>query len=196
MRGWLKSAGLAGLLAAAWFAGGVAGGTDGPDEAAAVDTPTAQACVAGVALLGWMTGEWTHTDDSGTWEERWSAPLGGCVVGSLRWVRDGKPAMYEMLALEEDEHAHVRMLVRHFNAGLTPWKSEDGQTTPTWTLTHVERGRAVFEDPSRGFPSKMTYTARFDGERTTGLRVKLEGLERGAARVIDFEFRPVDGATR
>lgn len=154
--------------------------------------PAAEPCVAGVALLGWMTGDWSHTDESGVWEERWSPPLSGCIVGSLRWVRGGKPAMYEMLAIEEDEQGHVRMFVRHFNAGLKPWAKEDGNPTPTWVLTSVERGRAVFEDPAIGFPAKMTYTGDFENGRSTALKVRLEGVENGAVRLIDFEFRPIE----
>ncbi|MCA9281154.1 MAG: hypothetical protein H6812_01635 [Phycisphaeraceae bacterium] len=164
-----------------------------PSQDAPPDVPEATPCVAGVARLGFMSGDWTHTDDSGVWEERWSAPLSGCIVGSLRWVREGQPRMYEMLAIEEDENGHVRMFVRHFNKGLRPWEREAGMEarTPTWTLTHVEKGRAVFEDPSIGFPSKMTYEADKRGVAPTTLSVTLEGTENGAARVVVFEFNRI-----
>lgn len=163
------------------------------DPAARPPAPAAEPCVAGVVRLGFMAGDWTHTDESGTWEERWSAPLGGCIVGSLRWVRQGQPRMYEMLAIEEDEHGHVRMFVRHFNKGLEPWASE-ADKTPTWTLTEVEKGRAVFEDPSRGFPAKMTYEAG-PGPDPDRMTVRLEGVENGATRLIVFEFRRMGGVT-
>jgi len=162
------------------------------DEGA--DVPEATPCVAGIARLGFMAGDWTHTDDSGVWEERWSPPLSGSVVGSLRWVRDGSVRMYEMLALEEDENGHVRMFVRHFGKELKPWEKESAPDakTPTWTLTQIEQGRAVFEDPSIGFPAKMTYEANNRGVAPTRLKVQLEGVENGANRIIVFEFQRVE----
>lgn len=173
-----------------------------PDEAP--ETSEATPCVAGVARLGFMAGDWSHTDDSGVWEERWSAPLSGCIVGSLRWVREGEPRMYEMLAIEEDEQGHVRMFVRHFHKGLKPWEKEAGveARTPTWVLTHVEKGRAVFEDPSIGFPAKMTYEAiggmggagegnGGNGLAPDSLKVTLEGQENGAVRHVVFQFSRV-----
>lgn len=174
------------------LAAGVAlGGARLTPEEDAPAVQEATPCVAGVARLGFMSGDWTHTDPSGVWEERWSAPLAGCIVGSLRWVREGEPRMYEMLAIEEDEQGHVRMFVRHFHKGLKPWEKEAGVDTPTpaWVLTHVENGRAVFENTAVGFPAKMTYEGVGGrGGVYASLKVTLEGQERGVVRHVVFQF--------
>lgn len=184
----------ASLIGMGLFAGGAMGVNRLARQDAGPGALEAAPCVAGVARLGFMAGDWSHTDESGVWEERWSAPLSGCIVGSLRWVREGRPRMYEMLAIEEDEQGHVRMFVRHFHKGLRPWEKESGADarTPTWVLTHVEKGRAVFEDPSIGFPAKMTYEAMGGADAPESLRVTLEGQENGAVRHVVFEFGRIE----
>src|SRR2546426_10091171 len=73
-----------------------------------------QSPAAKLGDAGWLVGAWKQADaKDGTLEEVWSTPAGGAMVGTFRWLRDGKPVVYEFMLLEESADG-VTLRVRHY----------------------------------------------------------------------------------
>ncbi len=131
--------------------------------------------------LAWMTGTWRTTPPGQLWEETWSTPEGDCLVGMLRWVKDGKATMYELMSVVDGEDGqHLRL--RHFDRGLVPWKSEkDGPMK--LKAVKVTKSEAVFEDAERSFPQRIRYVREGDL-----LNISLEGMGDDKGKKQAFQF--------
>src|SRR6185295_6650747 len=57
---------------------------------------------AKIEQLAWLEGTWVGTGLGGQTEEHYSAPLGGAIVGTFRFVKDGKPVFYELVTVVEE----------------------------------------------------------------------------------------------
>ncbi len=136
--------------------------------------------------LAWMAGAWRGEADGMVFEESWTPPIEGNMVGSFRMLKAGHPVFYELIVIETDEEgAHMRL--KHFDAGLVGW--EKRKRAVSFELTAAEPGAwAQFEDPNTG--KKLVY--RRDGDT---LRVEL--THEGGQDVFDFALLacPVTPAT-
>ncbi|HNV72604.1 MAG TPA: DUF6265 family protein, partial [Candidatus Ozemobacteraceae bacterium] len=70
--------------------------------------------------LRFLSGIWRGELHGGTIEEQWSDPLGVCMMGMFRFVKDGKPRFYEFMTLEETG-AGLELRIKHFHPGLLGW---------------------------------------------------------------------------
>ncbi|HEY7527162.1 MAG TPA: DUF6265 family protein, partial [Candidatus Limnocylindria bacterium] len=66
--------------------------------------------------LAWMAGRWVGEHDADRFEEVWSDPQAGMMLGMFRWHRDGLPRFYELLTLEPDGDRLV-FRIKHFGPG-------------------------------------------------------------------------------
>ena len=110
--------------------------------------------------LGFMGGCWRGTGaDSVEIEESWTAADADAMLGTTRYLRDGRVAGWEFSRIHAD------------SAGtwLTPYP--DGERRDPFRLQRAEGGIAIFSNPGNDFPQTIIY--RGDGE--TGLVVRLEG---------------------
>lgn len=149
------------------------------------DMPTPQAgAVATVNSLTFLEGTWRAESDGGFVEERWTAPASGNLTGMLRWINaDGELTLLELLTINaEDGRAVFRW--RHFDAELTPWKSEaDGPSVVT--IESVRDNRIVMRAlPGRPGVQRMTY----DGSAPGRLVATLEFGEDAGREPIVIEF--------
>ncbi len=125
-----------------------------------------------IADLGFIEGRW-HTELGGDrLEEVWSEPTGDSMMGMFRWIKDGKVWMWELLTIRE-EGADIIFRFRHFSDVLVPWEQKDEPLT--FKLVDFEPGRAVFENPGKDSPRRISFIKR-EGE---GLRVQLQGVKDG-----------------
>lgn len=104
-----------------------------------------------VESLGWMSGTWVKDSDGEYIEESYSPVRDSEMIGMFRWRRGGELMVYEIMVIEETD-AGVRMLMRHFSKGLSPWTSEaDGplvyEAVDTGENRVVFLKRASDEDP-------------------------------------------------
>lgn len=132
-----------------------------------------------IERLGWMTGKWACSIWGGTFEESWSLPNGGTMIGVGRHIRGGDTVFMEFMSIEPDED------------GLTMWMllgaPSKGEKHPhAFRLTALSDDEALFENPSNPYPSKIRYQPR-EG----GLWCRIEGTEDGRMKFDDFEFRPL-----
>jgi hypothetical protein len=83
---------------------------------------------AKVADLAWLAGSWKGDGLGGRFDEVWSEPDGGAMVGYFRLIRDGKPVFYEILTLLESEGS-VELRLKHVNPDMTGWEEKNGFVT-------------------------------------------------------------------
>jgi hypothetical protein len=83
---------------------------------------------ARVTDLGWLVGRWDGEGLGGTFDEVWSAPAGGAMVGYFRLLRDGKPVFYELLTVLETDGS-LEMRLKHVNPDMTGWEEKNGFVT-------------------------------------------------------------------
>lgn len=121
-------------------------------------SPSHLAVEPGITDLAWLRGDWRQASDRGLAQELWSQPDGDNMVGVFRWQRpDGSPMVLEILILRQTD-AGLHLRYRHFDADLTPWKSEaDGPIV--LKAVRVEGTTARFENAAPDAdPSAVTYT--------------------------------------
>ena len=143
------------LLAAAALGIGTA-----PSAAAQGRAPLRTATLADVAFIA---GQWEGTLEGGATEEWWTAPAGDNMMGSFRYVKDGKGVFYELLLIEQTPEGPVLRLL-HFGPRLVGWEEKGGAYH--YPLVELAPGRAVFERPDgqtrlvfhRTGPRAMTVT--------------------------------------
>jgi len=80
---------------------------------------------ASIDDAAWLAGRWVGEGLGGSVEESWSPPRGGQMAGHFLLVRDGKPAFYEIMLLDEHEGG-LRLRVKHFNPDFVGWEEKDG----------------------------------------------------------------------
>jgi hypothetical protein len=103
------------------------------------------------ADLAWMAGEWRAIEGETVQEERWSAPLGGILLGTGRTVIAGKARFFEYLRIEERPE------------GLVYVASPLGRGATDFALTDGSARRARFENPAHDWPTAIEYELRPDG---------------------------------
>jgi len=132
--------------------------------------------------LAWMKGRWV-IDDAGQYlEETWGPAREDAMVGSLRWARQGKVWLYELMSIETDEEAGLVFRLRHFNRSLEPWESEkDGPLT--YPLLDFSEDRVVFENPERDSPRRFVYQR--EGDQLT---IRLEDAEGNDEHPFRFQL--------
>ena len=97
---------------------------------------------AKIADFAWLEGTWIGTGLGGQTEEHYSAPLGDAIVGTFRFVKDGKPVFYELVTVVE-EGGSVLIRLKHFHPNLVGWEEKD--KTIEFKLVAVEGTAAYFD---------------------------------------------------
>lgn len=129
--------------------------------------------------LAWMAGDWSCPKWGGVFEERWSPPASGSMVGSGRLMVDGKTTFIEFMSIEPTEGGLTMFMV------LGKPSKGVGKPVP-FTLTKASPGEAVFECPTNDFPSKITYT-----KKESTLVCVLEGVQNDKPAREEFQFKPI-----
>jgi hypothetical protein len=113
---------------------------------------------ATVDQLAWVAGAWTGTLGDRTIEQHWSAPLAGSIIAMYRSIRNGRPTLYELLAIEQEGDGVV-LRIKHFapGAGLVGQEAKD--ESMNHALVHLESRKAVFEGGTAGSPVRVTFTS-------------------------------------
>lgn len=99
-----------------------------------------------ISDLSFMAGKWVTSSAWGDMEEDWSKPLGNCMMGAYRCVKDGKIIFYEFIVIEQTATGPV-MYLRHFSPGNIGWEEKDKPYE--YPLMFLEADRARFERPDK-----------------------------------------------
>lgn len=134
---------------------------------------------ATVSDLAWIAGDWRGTMHGDELREEWTAPAGGTMTGSFRWISGGKVRLYEFLVIEDSATGPV-LTFRHFNPGLIGWEEKDAPLR--CPLAGGGPKEAAFA--CVGTPVKLT----FRNTGYTSMTVLLERQENGKPGTDEFLY--------
>jgi hypothetical protein len=129
--------------------------------------PPVRATIADVA---WIGGEWIGESNAVKFEERWTTPAGGAMLGTSRTLRADRMVAFEFLRIVERD------------GGLVYIAQPGGRPPTEFTLTSLTGKVATFENPAHDFPKLIRYALSADG-------VLEATISDGAQRAQTFVFR-------
>lgn len=94
-----------------------------------------------ISDLAWLEGTWSGTVNEDEVEEIWGTELGGQRHGMFRWLKSGKPFIYEWLLLGEFD-GNIQMRIRHARPDATGIEEKSAWTE--FTLQSLTGQKAVF----------------------------------------------------
>lgn len=95
--------------------------------------------------LAWLAGQWVGEMGDGRFEEYWSEPRAGMMIGMFRLVGpDGKTTILEFEQFIETADG-LELRFRHFSSDLEP--REEAKQPLTLRLHHLDDESVVFVDP-------------------------------------------------
>jgi hypothetical protein len=126
---------------------------------------------ADISQLAWLGGCWkSETGEPGS-GEHWLPLAGGTLMGVSRTVKQGKTVDFEFMQIRAVENGQLAFIA-----------IPSGQRTTVFPLLRLGVTEVVFENPTHDFPQRVIYQL----EGGTRLRARVEGMRRGALRVIEF----------
>lgn len=140
--------------------------------ALAVEPPSAK-----VDDLAWLAGRWECQIWGGTFEEQWSVPRAGSMLGHGRLMRSDRTVFVETMAIEADPTGTLVLYVRPGGH-----KSE-AKPTP-FRLLEISKDSLVWSNPEHDFPQRIAYQR--EGEQLT---VQLNGVEDGKSKSETLNFK-------
>jgi hypothetical protein len=130
--------------------------------------------------LGFISGLWQAEWAGGLGEEHWSSSSGDSMVGTFRFVKDGKARFYEFMLIEQTADGPVLRL-KHFNPGLIGW--EEKAQVYSYPLIEYRQTVAIFERGDK--KSRLT----FNRTSKETLSVLLEQTADEKKSSEEFKFR-------
>jgi hypothetical protein len=130
---------------------------------------------ADVAGLSWMTGCWAGEQGAVRYEESWTRPAAGQMMGVARTIRGGKVVSHEFLLIDTDQQGAYYL--PRLSSGAAPVK---------FRLTTQSAAEAIFENPGHDFPQRIVYR-KVDG----GLNARIDGKQNGKDRAVEFPMHEV-----
>lgn len=107
--------------------------------------------------LGWLAGTWVGHVGDDVVEEHWNPLRGGMLLGTFRWVREGRVRFYEIEAIEPEADGVV-LRVKHFDPGLVGWEERDAPHE--FVLVESDDRGAVFFERDKPDPRWAVYRRR------------------------------------
>lgn len=134
--------------------------------------------------VAWLAGHWRGKAFNGTAEEMWMGPADTAMVGSYRYLQQGKTIFYELQTIVEDKGT-LKLRLKHFNPDLSGWEDRSASSVIEFPLIRLGLKEAVFD----GLSFKMLS----DGSLQIYLKTEQDGqLETESFhyfRVIDDESK-------
>jgi Domain of unknown function (DUF6265) len=132
---------------------------------------------ATLADMAFLVGHWTGDGLGGVFEEIWTAPKQGVMVGLYRGLKaDGSPVFNELLLLRE-EKGSLMVRLKHFDPDLIGWEEKSQVVTMPFVAKHD--GVMHFD----GMAFKAT------GPDTVSVYLAIENKKDGTVREATFNYR-------
>jgi hypothetical protein len=154
----------------------------GPGQRPAAPTPA----TATIDQVAWIAGAWSGKLNDRIIEQHWMTPLGGSMVAMYRSIRDNKPTLYELLAIET-EGSGLALRIKHFAPGVGLVSQEAKEESANHTLVRVEDRKAVFEAATATGPVRVTFTS----PDPATLTIVVERQRDGKPVSTDFNYKRV-----
>src|SRR6185436_1487276 len=124
-----------------------------------------------LAKLSWLEGCWTSDGGERGSGERWMSVAGKGLLGISNTIRQGKIVESERMEIGDLPDGRLAF-VAHPSA----------QAGATFLLLRISETEVVFENLEHDFPQRISYAS----EGASKLRARIEGMQDGALRVIEF----------
>jgi len=92
--------------------------------------------------VAWLAGSWTGEVFGSRFEEAWSSPSAGTMMGMYKVLGDDGVSFYELEMIVE-ERGSLEMRVKHFGSDFTAW--EEKEEYLSFPLVKVEDDRVFFQ---------------------------------------------------
>ena len=125
--------------------------------------------------LTFLAGCWSGQVGLLRFDEQWSKPAAGLMLGASRTLRQGKLIFSEFMRIEQ----------AGADVTYTP-RIGTRQPPVTFKLISLEGDEVVFENPTHDFPQRIRYR-----KTAGGLFARIEGLDKGRPRSDDFPMQRV-----
>lgn len=96
------------------------------------------------------------------------------MLGTSRTVEHGKTVAFEFMELRYLPDGKLAFIAHPSN-----------QSTTIFPVLHISDSEAVFENPEHDFPQRVAYAR----EGASTIRARIEGVRKGALRVVEFPMR-------
>lgn len=127
--------------------------------------------------VAFMSGCWEGAlqsrKGSGVMEERYTYPSENVMLGTTRYMVDGRTTQFELTVIRLTEEGQVL---------LTPYPGGE-RSEHSFRLRMASAGRAVFEAPEHDFPKRIIYELRSDGALQASID---DGV--GGSRSVSWEL--------
>ena len=140
---------------------------------AARGTPVQSPSLQSVAF---MAGCWRGAIPNGYMEEYYSSPTANLIVGTTRYVRDGRTVDFEFTRIEASD------------SGIMLMPQPRGRPPTPFRLTSSDSSSATWENPAHDFPQRILY--RRQGRDS--LVAAIEGPGSQGTRRIEWRMGRVD----
>lgn len=101
--------------------------------------------LASIGTVAFLAGCWEGGSGDIELREQWSEPAGGVMLGTTRYLRDGRVVDFEFAMLEETDGA------------VTLWPYPGGERSAHGFPLVAGDGEIVFENPEHDFPVRIIY---------------------------------------
>ena len=142
---------------------------------------TASAAGQEISRLSWLSGCWASEGGEPGSGEHWTSLAGATMLGTSRTVKHGKTVEFEFMELRYLPDGKLAFIAH-----------PSGQRTTAFPVLSISDSEVVFENPQHDFPQRVAYAREGDSR----LRARIEGVRKGALRVIDFPMSRVPCGTQ
>ncbi|MEM7783639.1 MAG: DUF6265 family protein [Planctomycetota bacterium] len=108
----------------------------------AQETGETKSPAASIDQVQWIAGNWSGTAMGGKFEETWSPPSFGAMMGMFKFIKDDKIAFYELLTIVPKEESLIVRL-KHFDDQLVGWEEKDESVE--FPLVSISETEAKFD---------------------------------------------------
>ena len=102
-----------------------------------------------VAILAWLTGEWSFERNGRVVTERWTAPAGGMMIGTSQTVVGERTVEYEFVVIRADAAGDLLYIAK-----------PSGQSEASFKLVRLSAREVVFENPTHDIRSRSRMCSR------------------------------------
>jgi len=121
---------------------------------------------ASIDQVSWIAGSWRGEAMGGLTEEVWSDPLGGSMMGSFKFLSEGKVKFYELQVISEVGNSLILRL-KHFHSDMKGWEEKD--ETVDFKFVKIKGNKVYFDD--------LTFEMVGDNEMNVYVVIGSEGKE-------------------
>lgn len=126
----------------------------------------------------WMAGCWSGESGALRFEEQWTRPAGGGMMGMARTVKGDQVVFSEFMRIDRRDSG---LALTVFTPGVGA-----NQAPVEFRLKSQSDSEVVFENPAHDFPQRIRYRKTSDG-----MLGRIEGMDKGKERSVDFPMKRV-----